>query len=85
MSELRVELPGLDCDEFEYGRRLLAKGGSRNDLLVFTRGGKPAISATVGWWADHRVTSDKNGSPVFRRFQGGAAGSPESLEAASDL
>jgi hypothetical protein len=42
-------------------RRLLAEGkAAREDRLVLTRDGKPAISATVGWWADHVVREDPN-------------------------
>jgi DNA-binding transcriptional ArsR family regulator len=45
-----------DRDEFTYARRLLAEGrANRDDELVFTRNGRPCISATVGWWADHSV------------------------------
>jgi hypothetical protein len=58
-----------DKDEFTYARRLLAEGrANRDDELVFTRNGKPCISATVGWWADHSVGGSQAGSAQLARL-----------------
>jgi hypothetical protein len=56
-------------DEFVYARALLIVGlAGRKDKLTYTRAGKPSISATVGWWADHCVGYD-NGTPVFKLYR----------------
>jgi hypothetical protein len=57
-------------DEFAHARRMLASGAARReDRLIYTRGGKDAISATAGWWADHCVRVNEGGTPVFARWK----------------
>jgi hypothetical protein len=56
--------------EFSYARTLLAEGrATREDVLVFMRDGKPAISSTVGWWADHTVIENSDTGPIFAKYR----------------
>jgi len=85
MSDLFADIHA-DKDEFTYARRLLADGkADRDDRLTFTRNGKPAISATVGWWADHTVRETETDGPRFVRWKPFPAARRPALTAKSGL
>src|SRR5271170_1543365 len=63
MGEFRVP----ECDA---ARWLLANGkATRDDVLVSCRDGRPALTGTVGWLADHTVAENDRSSPRWTKWR----------------
>jgi hypothetical protein len=69
MNTIRADIHS-DRDEFTYARRLLTEGtAAQDDKLIFTRDGKDAISATVGWWANRTIRETSTEGPMVVRWR----------------
>ena len=56
--------------ETEAARWLKANRGAANsDRLVICRNGRPALSGSVGWFADSTVEENEKVSPRWRKFR----------------
>jgi hypothetical protein len=63
IGEFRVP----ECDA---ARWLLANGhAARDDTLTICRNGRPALSGSVGWFADSTVEENEKVSPRWRKFR----------------
>ena len=71
VTDRQIEISALPKQSLcAHARRLLASGdATRSDKLIGLRGGKPAISASVGWWADHTVRETAIEGSKFVRYK----------------
>lgn len=69
-------------DELDAARVLLARNlATRSDTFTTYRGDMPCLTGRIGWAADRRVTTHKDGYPIFKRQRGGSSPPSSNLEA----